>query len=150
MQDRRDLLLLALLARRLPRLEVGRGREGVGGDEHRPGVPGDDDATGALGHDAGLAAVSRQEPQQRDVVILLHGRVWASRAEQQRAVWEEAAPLSPLALRVSRRAGRSPAGSISHSAETYFVLSGPSVARLETSRVPSGESASPAARGRAT
>ena len=35
-----------------------------------------------------------------------------------------AAPPSPLALRVSRRAGRSPVGSTSHSAVTHFVVFG--------------------------
>ncbi len=61
-----------------------------------------------------------------------------------------AAPDSPLALRVSRRAGRRPSGSTSHSAVTYFVRLGSRVATAVTSLVPSGLSVSPPVRGNAT
>src|SRR5664280_1241967 len=61
----------------------------------------------------------------------------------------KAGAASPAADRVSRRSGRTPLGSSSHSAVTYLVRSGLSVPTDVTSRLPSGESASPAARGRA-
>ncbi len=61
-----------------------------------------------------------------------------------------AAPPSPFALRVRRRAGRSPAGSTSHSAVTHLVRLGFSVWTAVTSRLPSGDSRSPAPRGRST
>src|ERR687898_1082770 len=60
------------------------------------------------------------------------------------------APDSPLALRVSRRAGRSPVGSTSHRAVTYFVRLGLSVVTPVTRRAPSKDSASPLRRGSAT
>src|SRR5215203_2660249 len=60
------------------------------------------------------------------------------------------APDSPLALRVSRRAGRSPVGSTSHRAVTYFVRLGLSVVTPVTRRAPSNDSASPLRRGSAT
>ena len=56
---------------------------------------------------------------------------------------------SPLSLRVSRRAGAAPAGSISHTALTNLAPSSSSPATVVTSRVPSGLSRSPAVRGRA-
>ena len=61
-----------------------------------------------------------------------------------------AALASPLALRVSRRAGFSPVGSTSHSAVTNFVVLASSVATLVTSRDPSGDSTNPLTRGMAT
>ena len=60
----------------------------------------------------------------------------------------KAAPPSPLALRVSRRAGASPAGSTSQSAVTYFVRLGFSVETAVTNLPPSGESTRPEPRGR--
>lgn len=61
-----------------------------------------------------------------------------------------AAPASPFALRVMRRAGCSPWGSISHSAVPYSVPFALSVATVVTSRDPSGLSTSPLSRGIAT
>jgi hypothetical protein len=57
---------------------------------------------------------------------------------------------SPGALRVSRRAGRPPAGSISHTADCHFVRSEFSVWTATASRVPSGDSARLPSRGSAT
>jgi hypothetical protein len=62
----------------------------------------------------------------------------------------KAGSLSPGSPRVSRRAGRTPAGSTSHSAPRYRVPSASGVETWVTSRVPSGASTSPAQRGRAT
>ena len=59
----------------------------------------------------------------------------------------KAAPASPFALRVRRRAGRSPAGSVSQSAVTYLVRLEFSVCTAVTSRVPSGDRVRPAPRG---
>lgn len=56
-------------------------------------------------------------------------------------------PASPSALQVSRRAGSAPLGSTTHTALTQRVRSGSSVATVVISRVPSGLSASPDARG---
>ena len=58
-----------------------------------------------------------------------------------------AGPDSPVP-RVSLRAGRSPAGSISHSAVRKRVRFGSGVATVVTSRAPSGDTARPANRGR--
>ena len=57
---------------------------------------------------------------------------------------------SPARLRVRRAAGRSPAGSTSHSDVTCDVRSGERPATTVTSRRPSGLRASPDRRGRAT
>ncbi|MNW50451.1 hypothetical protein D3C74_279040 [compost metagenome] len=62
----------------------------------------------------------------------------------------KAAPDSPLVLRVRRRAGASPVGSTSHSAETYAVRFASSVDTLVTSRRPSGDITRPPVRGIAT
>ena len=56
---------------------------------------------------------------------------------------------SPGALRVSRRAGRAPAGSTSHSADCHFFFAGSSVATETASREPSTDSASAPIRGSA-
>ena len=67
-QDRGDLLLLALLALGLLRVMGVRGREGLGGDHHRAGVGRDMDvvdAPGTRGHDPCLAPSCGQQPQQR-------------------------------------------------------------------------------------
>src|SRR5690606_31314162 len=56
---------------------------------------------------------------------------------------------SPGALRVSRRAGRSPAGSTSHSADCHFFPAASSVATEIASREPSSDSASAPMRGSA-
>ena len=57
---------------------------------------------------------------------------------------------SPGALRVSRRAGRSPAGSTSHSADCHFFFSASRVCTETASRVPSADRARPPIRGSAT
>src|SRR5207237_10637879 len=62
----------------------------------------------------------------------------------------KAAPVSPLAERVSRRGGAAPAGSSCHRAERNFVPSGATVATDVTRRDPSGESPTPEARGSAS
>jgi hypothetical protein len=56
---------------------------------------------------------------------------------------------SPGALRVSRWAGRSPAGWTSHSADCHFFFSASSVCTEIASRVPSADSASAPIRGSA-
>ena len=65
------------------------------------------------------------------------------------ALWEvdPAGADSPVP-RVSLRAGRTPAGSISHSAVRKRVRFGSGVATVVTSRAPSGDTARPANRGR--
>jgi hypothetical protein len=93
-QDRGDLLLLALLALGLLRFVGVRGREGLGGDHHRAGVRRHVDvvdAPGPRGHHPGLATAYWQQPQQRflGLVVVLERRVGACRREQQRAVGQE-------------------------------------------------------------
>src|SRR5687767_12181968 len=60
----------------------------------------------------------------------------------------KAALDSPLAERVNRRGGASPAGSSCHRADWNLVPSGATVETDVTRRDPSGERASPATRGR--
>jgi hypothetical protein len=57
---------------------------------------------------------------------------------------------SPFAPRVSRRAGRPPLASTSHTALTYSVRLSLSSAMVIASREPSAETASPDTRGSAT
>jgi hypothetical protein len=54
---------------------------------------------------------------------------------------------SPLPDLVNRRGSRAPAGSISHSADWYFLPSGPGCDTAVTRRVPSGARARPPSRG---
>ena len=133
-----------------------RARERLRRQHDGAGVGGDADAVHAA-----RARAPRRGPRRRPQAAATAGRPrrrpppWTSgsgRAEvnSSEPSGRNAAPLSPLALRVSRRAGRSPVGSTSHSAVTYLVRLGFSVCTAVTSRVPSGESARPEPRGRST
>ena len=149
-QDRADLLLPAGLAAGLVVLVGDGGGQRHRGDDDGARVPCDDgfgDPTRPRAHHVGLARTgSRQSAAGASSAVSLRSGSGRAEVNRRSPSGRNAGAVSPTPL-VSLRAGRSPAGSISHSAVRKRVRSGSGAATVVTSRVPSGDRARPAKPG---
>ena len=153
-QHRRHLVVLAQRPAAACRRRVGRRRQHRRRDHGDVGRP-----RGAHRRRRRRAARAPRRPRRRRRAAATAPRAACRRPRSGRAATNSRSPSavkagddSPLAPRVSRRAGRWPAGSSSQRALTYSVRLSLSSATVVTTREPSGDTARPAtpaaARGR--